>query len=137
MKTLLISIVHYMFEPNDIVYRKIRSLKEEMYHTWIDKRNKCLIENLRSYNSFVDYKITIHLLLTEDIDCSEFSNLIIHKHIYDYSIQQYLGVQHKQIFLDNIDKYDYFLFLEDDILINEKNINTYINVQQNLPLPFI
>lgn len=137
MKKILVSIVHYDYNNKDIEYRQKRFLPENQFFEIKERKKQCLLKNLSSYNAFKNYEITINLYLTEDINCDEFCNLNIHKHIFDYDIKSYLGVQHKQLFIDNINNYDYFIYTEEDILITEENIDTYILVQKELPIPFI
>ncbi|UZE48036.1 hypothetical protein ONR75_24775 [Rhodopseudomonas sp. P2A-2r] len=40
---------------------------------------------------------------------------------------------HKKLFAENVDRYDLFLYSEDDILVTERNIRAFLEVSQALP----
>lgn len=40
---------------------------------------------------------------------------------------------HKQLFADNVDNYDLFIYSEDDTLLTEKNIKSFMEVTESLP----
>jgi len=92
---------------------------------------------LREYNSFKKYVLDVHLYLTEELDVSEFSNLKITQHIFDPSIGHYLTHEHKQLFAENLDLYNYFIYSEDDMLITESHMDAYVGVQLMLSTPFV
>lgn len=91
---------------------------------------------LKAYNDFTGYHLDIHLYLTEDINCKEFSNLAITKHLYDRSIGKMLPNQHKALFNGVRGEYDYYLYCEDDVLITEANVVACCSALEELPLPY-
>jgi 2-polyprenyl-3-methyl-5-hydroxy-6-metoxy-1,4-benzoquinol methylase len=44
---------------------------------------------------------------------------------------------HKKLFADNLDKYDVFIYTEDDILITEKNISAFLKASAQIGDPFL
>ena len=98
---------------------------------------KYFLECLKEYNSYNGYSITAHLLLTEDIDCSEFSNLNIIKHIYPLSIRYNLTYEYKPIFYYEMGKFDYYVYTEDDNFITQQNFDAFISTQATLPFPYV
>ena len=44
-----------------------------------------------------------------------------------------LPFAHKRIFADRLENYDLFIYSEDDILITEKNLRSFLKVSENLP----
>ena len=96
-----------------------------------------LLKCLSEYNSYKKYKIDCHLYVTENIDVSSFKNLNITVHKYNQDIKDKLPFEHKILFSSNINKYEYYLYCEDDILITENNVDSWINVQNSLPMEFV
>jgi len=92
-----------------------------------------LKRTLSEYASFTHYQLDIHLLLTDEIDVSEFTSLKITKHFYPKEIGHFLTHTHKQIFTQNIEKFDYFLYIEDDILLKEVSIDVFMECSKILP----
>jgi hypothetical protein len=95
------------------------------------------LECLKEYNSYNGCRITVHLLLTEDIDCSAFSNLNIVKHIYPLSIEHDLVHEYKPIFSYEAGNFDYYIYCEDDVMITKENFDVFVSVQENLILPYV
>ena len=75
--------------------------------------------------------------LTEDIDCSEFSNLKIEKHIYPASLGEQLSQEFKPTFYENRGKFDYYIYYEDDVLMTKEVFNTFVSIQDTLSLPYV
>ncbi len=114
MKTILLAITHYGTSNREYFL-------------------KCL----REYNSFKNYLITAHILLTNDLDCSEFKNIKIEKHILPESLKHWFVHETKPIMYENRNNFDYFIYCEDDVLITEENFESFAFTQKNLPLPYI
>jgi hypothetical protein len=84
-----------------------------------------IIENFLSYNFEVyinidcnDRKIFNFIKETQNL------NITIHENLKNpYS----LASMHRKIMLDNIDYYDYFIYIEDDIFLPEDNFIEYLN----------
>ena len=101
------------------------------------KNRKFLMRCLREYNSFQKYTFEVHLYVTEEFNLSEFSNLTIYLHIYPLHVGENLVLQHRDMFVANRDKFDYYMYYEDDVLITESIFDSYIDVQNKLPLPYV
>ncbi|KKQ53542.1 MAG: Methyltransferase family protein [Parcubacteria group bacterium GW2011_GWD2_38_11] len=92
---------------------------------------------LREYNS-MHFDIDVAVFLTDDINLSEFDNIRIKKFRFDPSIGLMLPHQHKEYMAENVDKYDLFIYSENDILITERNIRYFLQYSQKLKgTPFI
>jgi len=89
------------------------------------------------YATYTDYELEIHLLLTDEIDVSEFMSLKIVKHFYPKDIGHFLTHTHKQIFTQNIETFDYFLYIEDDILLKESSVDLFMEESKTLPPNFV
>ena len=101
------------------------------------KNRKYLFESLTELNLFKKYKLDIHIYCTDKVNFDEFDNLYITQHIFNKNIGVNLTHQHKKLFLNHINDYDYFMYLEDDVLIKESTIDSFIEEQNSLPFPFI
>jgi len=88
---------------------------------------------LSEYSTYKNQELEIHLLLTDEIDLSEFSTLKIIKHFYPKELGHFLTHTHKQIFTQNLELFDYFLYIEDDILLKESSVDLFMENINILP----
>lgn len=88
---------------------------------------------LTEFKSYTKYNLSIHLLLTDDFDTTEFAPLKIEKHLYPGHIGESLPHTHKQIFEQQLQNYDYFLYIEDDLLLKESLVDTFMEETKILP----
>lgn len=114
MKTIFLTIIHYG-----------SSNREHLF--------KCL----KSYDSFENYAITIHLFITQDFDCSQFTKLNIIKHILPESLGEHFVNECKPVIYENRHDFDYYIYCEDDVLITKENFETFVSIQSKLSLPYI
>ena len=85
---------------------------------------------LKELNSIDTHKIDIILYTTEDYDFIG-SDIDVRK--YNRDIKLGLTHEYKSDLLKNIDNYDLFLYLEDDILFTHENLITFENENKYLP----
>lgn len=96
-----------------------------------------LKRTLLEYSAYQNHQFEIHLLLTDEIDVSEFTSLKIIKHFFPSDIGHFLTHTHKQIFTQNIELFDYFLYIEDDILLRECSVDLFMEEAKILPSNFV
>jgi len=85
-----------------------------------------IIDNYKSYKNY-DIDIVVHgthPLKRQDINFNKYENP---KNTVYY---------HRKEFFEKQNQYDYFLFSEDDILIKEETIDTYIKYDNKLPINY-
>jgi len=95
--------------------------------TYGTKNHAYLKRVVESYNSFKEHDITIHI--HGNID-TKLPNSKFIEHINPPNTVYF----HRNEFVDNLNNYDLFIFSEDDILINEHTIDTYLKYDSKLPL---
>jgi len=83
---------------------------------------------INEYKSYKDHEVTINVHSTVDIPVGGI-NLVS----YDPKTVSGLVHVHRQEFVDNQDNYDLFIFSENDILIREESINTFLAYDEQLP----
>lgn len=93
------------------------------------KNNRYLSKLLDSYRSM---KHKVHIVILSNIpkDFGEDVEVIVGLPTKD---PWSLPFGHKKLFNDRIDDYDLFIYSEDDTLIDENNINAFLNVTKLLP----
>ena len=80
---------------------------------------------LETVQSYKKYKVDIIIYTTEPIYPNHLTdNVKVFN--YDKSIKENLVTQHRSHILTSINDYDLFLYLENDIIINESTIDTFI-----------
>jgi len=87
---------------------------------------------LQEYNNFKKYKIKVILLNTELIKNLNYSNLNIKQEIYDLSLGYWLAHKHRKFISENKDNFDIFIYSENDFLITEANLDTFVKHSKNL-----
>lgn len=95
--------------------------------TYGTKNCKFLKRVVECYNSFNNHDITVHIHGTIDPQLPD-SKFI--EHVNPANTVYF----HRNEFVDNLNKYDLFIFSEDDILVNEHTVNTYLKYDSKLPL---
>lgn len=96
-----------------------------------------LLNCLREYNSYKKYKIDCYLDVTDSIELSEYNNMKIFVSRHDKSVGMELTLKHREKMVSKLNDYDVFLYAEDDILITEDNIDSWLAIQGTLPNSFI
>lgn len=96
-----------------------------------------IIKCLNEYDKFEKYDIDCHLDLTDPIDLPEFKRIKIYTHFYKKDIGMSLTMEHRKKMASKLNDYDIFLYAEDDIFITEKNIDSWIDIQNTLPKGFV
>ncbi len=106
MKKLLVCIVHHV------------SKDEER-----EKYLELVVENLQKYEMQVD------IIVDTNVHVNEYSLKNEYKVFSHYNLKHpfHLTWMHRQHILDNINNYDYFAYLEDDILLPYENFKHYID----------
>ena len=80
------------------------------------------------------YDIDVHIAGTHRLDLSEFTDeLNIEQVLYPSSLGWSFGFIHRQLMIDKKDDYDVFIYTENDHLITQDNIDTYLEVTSRLP----
>jgi hypothetical protein len=115
MKSILVAIAHYGSNNREYL--------EKCLHEW-----QCY---------YPDYSVHVCLYLTEMIDVKDFPGLTIYVKLYKPEIGKMLVVQHKQLFHDLRNQYDYFVYCEDDVAISLNKFKAFESVQENLPVPYV
>jgi len=85
-----------------------------------------LIDNYRSYNAnvFISIDTNNEKIFSFINENKNFLEIKIHKSLdHPYS----LATMHRSNMLEKIENFDYFLYIEDDMLISEKNFLEYLN----------
>ena len=80
---------------------------------------------LKEYSNFRKYKVNVILISTEHIKDLKYKNLEIKQEIFDASLGYWLAHKHKKLIAENKDKFDIFIYSENDMLITEKNIDMF------------
>jgi hypothetical protein len=96
-----------------------------------------LLNCLREYDRYQKYKIDCYLDVTDPIELPEYNNIKIFVSYHDKSVGMELTLKHREIMVSKLNDYDIFLYAEDDILINENNIDSWLSIQKNLPSNFV
>lgn len=97
-----------------------------------NKQIQYLKRVLQEYNRFKKYKINVILLNTEYVKDLKYSRLGIRQEIFDKSLGYWLAHKHKKFIFENKDKFDIFIYSENDILITEKNLDVFVTHSKNL-----
>jgi 2-polyprenyl-3-methyl-5-hydroxy-6-metoxy-1,4-benzoquinol methylase len=95
-----------------------------------DKNNAYLDEILESY-SYFPWQVDVIVFSNIEKDLGKRAKLIIaqppteHPHSFPYL--------HRQLFKDQVNNYDLFIYSEDDILITQNNIEAFLSISPLLP----
>lgn len=87
---------------------------------------------LDTINSYKNYELDIIIYTTENIEDKYLSDNVKVK-MYPKTIGHNLVLEHRSDIIPNLEKYDLFLYLENDILIKEETINTFVRENKYLP----
>ncbi len=104
------------------------------------KQNNHLITILNEYDkisSSNNYKIDIEIISNIISELPVYKNIKIRFNIHQQQIIGDLGYIHRNSMNNLKDKYDLFIYTENDILITEKNINHYLKISSKLPDNYI
>jgi len=96
----------------------------------VEYLKRCLDE----YFSYTTHDISVHIYHTEELNI-EHRNITKHK--CNERIKHNLVNEHQRLFIKYKDKYDYFLYAEDDILITEDVLNRCIKSNEKMEMPLI
>jgi hypothetical protein len=86
---------------------------------------------LKEYNSFKKYKIKAIILATEHVNLN-FSNLETEQLVFDKSLGFWLTHKHRKFIFENKGMFDVFIYSENDVLITERNLDTFLKHSENL-----
>ena len=88
------------------------------YNTLSDNYLKIIIERFKSYN------MNIHII----VDTNSNINLNIDAEVFVYNLNHpyHLTWMHRKHFLDNINNYDWFMYMEDDMDVPFENFEMYM-----------
>jgi hypothetical protein len=98
--------------------------------TYGSKNLKYLNQIIDNYKSFTKYNIDI---IVNGTDVIQRNDIKFIQHINPKNTVYF----HRDEFVNNLNNYDLFIFSEDDILINEHTIDTYLKYDSKLPLNYI
>ena len=83
---------------------------------------KYLEQVIYEYSKF---KYDVDVVLFNTISTKHiFSN--VNELIYSKSVGKYLAAKHIGYFINNVNKYDYYIYSDDDVLITQNNFDTYL-----------
>lgn len=88
-----------------------------------------VIDNFKSYTHEVELVIDTTVNLSNIINNKNFS---ITQRIFEPSVAFTLPFKHRDYFAENIDRYDYFLYTENDLLIPQKAVDFVIGESAHL-----
>ncbi len=87
---------------------------------------------LEEYNKFKKYQIKVILVNTEYIKNLNYLNLDIKQELFDKSVKLWLTHKHKKFMYENRDKFDIFIYSENDMLITEHHLDLFLKHSENL-----
>lgn len=93
------------------------------------KNDKYLYELVREYQS-MSFQVDITILSNIRKKVPRNTKLVI---VSQLKNPWSLPFKHKEIFTENVNNYEVFIYTEDDVLINERNIEKYIKINEILP----
>ena len=85
---------------------------------------------LSEFDSYKKYEVTVTLFVTDPVDTAPYKNIKVMQNLFDRSIGTMLTREHKKVMAGLVNDYDLFIYDEDDILITEKNIDTFLYIQK-------
>ena len=97
-----------------------------------NKQLEYLKRIIQEYDNFRKYKVKVILISTEHINGLKYKNLEIKQEIFDASLGYWLAHKHKKFIAENKDKFDIFVYSENDMLITEENIDVFAKHSKNL-----
>jgi len=101
--------------------------------SWGTKNSSHLNRILSEYDDIAQkYDVDILLFLTDDLDVSRHNNVNIKKIFFPREIKYLLVHQYKRYMSARLNKYDIFIYSEDDILISKKNIDSFMSLSKDL-----
>lgn len=98
-------------------------------------QDRYLVEVLDSFNNFDTdkYEIDLTIYCTAEYDVSQFTNLNIDQKLYPENITVLLSWQHRDDFIASRNDYDLFLHCENDTLITQAHVESFLKIQKTLP----
>ena len=93
-------------------------------------KNETFIDRVISECQGFSFETDIHIDTTQDYS-RKFPS--VSQRFFDMSVKEDLVFKHREIFCKYQNDYDLFIYTEDDILITEDNINTYLAIIGKLP----
>lgn len=99
------------------------------------KKNILFLKNtINTLLKFKKYDVSIILYTTEEYNLNT-SKIEIKK--YSIGIEKYLVHEYKKDLIEQEDNYDIFLYIEDDILVKEENIDSFLEENEKIPSNYI
>ena len=74
-------------------------------------------------NNYATYKVDVDII----VDSNLYIDLNAQVYVHDLEDPYHLTWTHRKHFIDNIDNYDYFMYVEDDMLVTYEAFNEYIS----------
>ncbi len=87
---------------------------------------------IQEYSNFNKYEVKVILISTERVNGLKYKNLEIKQEIFDASLGYWLAHKHRKFIADNKDRFDIFIYSENDMLITGKNIDVFVKHSKNL-----
>ena len=87
---------------------------------------------LDEYNN-MPYNIDCYIYTTQNNNTDKYKNLNITQIINPLSIGEGNAWAHRKLFKENKDKYDLYIYTENDHLLTQTNIETYLSLTNELP----
>lgn len=102
--------------------------------SYSNKQQQYLYRILEEYNN-MNYNIDCYIYTTTDANnnISNYKNLNIIQIINPLSIGENNAWAHRKLFIENKNNYDLFIYTENDHLITQNNIETFLKVTNELP----
>src|SRR6056297_2184101 len=99
---------------------------------------KFLEKELEEFSEWKKYNLDIIIDTTVELDFKKYEEkLNISYCMYDDSIKMDLAFQHRKHMKDNIDKYDLYMYVENDTLVTEKNVDTWLKLSKDVPKDYV
>ncbi len=93
------------------------------------KQLQCLKRVLEEFESYKEFDLTINVHTT--VELNEFKG--INTKIYPESIGRNLVFEHRKEFTKEVNNYDIFLFMENDVIIPEKSVKLFCEHDKIIP----
>ncbi len=96
-----------------------------------------LYEVLHQYYKMKEFEFDVVLQTTEQIDLRPFSGKRIFVEVFLPAIGRGLAYQHRKVMIHLRNRYDLFIYTENDMLITEENLLAFCRETEKLPSQFI